>query len=218
MKSELANANIVVVANQFNVSLFNLLWFIKNDIFREEDVIASESIFIPVAVQIGTPNSHLLIVPERLQMMLKKPEQDQAPVESVIKIIQKLPETPYVALGMNVIWHLSFDDGNELGEFTRRNFTHPSHRLFSHFSDADARFGAYLSKNFDAFRLKLDIKPVMVGVGTTKAEKLQLSFNFNLDIANCQDKASSMKESLAKWPDIFAEAIDIVNLFDEQRQ
>ena len=216
MKSELANANIVVVANQFNVSIFNLLWFIKNEIVREEDVIAAESIFIPVAVQIGTANSHLLIVPERLQMTLKRPEQDQAPVEAVSKMIQKLPETPYIGLGMNVIWHLSFDDGNELGEFTRRNFTIPGQRLFSHFSDANARFGAYLSKNFDAFRLNLDVKPVIVDRGASKAEKLQLNFNFNLDIADCQDKAAFMRENLSKWSEIFSESKDIVHLFDEQ--
>ena len=216
MKSELANANIVVVANQFNVSIFNLLWFIKNEVLREEDVIATESIFLPVTVQIGTVSCHLFIVPERLQITLKNPEQDRTPVAALSKMISKLPETPYVALGMNVIWQLSFDDGNELGEFTRRNFVVPRHRLFSHFSDANARFGTYLSKNFDIFRLKLDIKPVTADGGTTKTEKLLLNFNFNLDVANCQDKAAAIRESLNKWPAIFGEAKNIVNLFDEQ--
>jgi hypothetical protein len=210
----LAMANVVIIANTFNVSIFSQLWFVKHEIFTENELASGESIFFPVVTQIGTSDCHLLIVPERLQLTLKSPETNSIPLSKVNKIVNLLPETPYVALGMNVSWELIFNENVDVGVFTRENFVVPNHRLSDHFSSEDARFGAYLSKDFDVFRLKLDIKPVISKDLTGNVEKVHLTFNFHLDLSSYEDKAQIIKNNLIKWDNIFSETENIVRIFN----
>jgi len=202
-------ANVVITANVFNVSIFSQLWLQRHEIFREEEFISRETMFLPQLVQVGTETCHMLVVPERLQMILKTPDNPDPILDRVRSIVNLLPQTPYTALGLNMIWFLSMNEDERITDFTRRNFSVPNHPLYNYFSVEDAKFGAYISKQFAYFRLRADIKPVRLPDGS---EKVQLSFNFNFDLPSVDNVAEVINESLTRWTEAFQETQTITDM------
>lgn len=206
----LAAANVVITANTFNLSIFNQLWLERHGIFTEGELTSAENVFLPVVVQVSAENCHLLIVPERLQMTLKTPDNPEPVLEKVRSIVHLLPETPYTAIGLNAIWNLSMDEGDSVSDFTRRNFAVPGHPLYDYFSDQDAKFGTYVSKPFGSFQLRGDIKPIIIV--PTGTEMVQLSFNYNLDLQPGGDNIGAITGALAQWADAFQETQTIMGM------
>jgi hypothetical protein len=102
--------------------------------------------------------------------------------ETIGRIVEMLPHTPYRALGLNFTWHLT-PDGGDVAALSRWLFFIPGRPLFRDFDAPDASFGAYLSRNLLGFRLKLDVKPVTVPPsGTEAAQRLQLLYTFHADL------------------------------------
>jgi hypothetical protein len=202
-------ANVVITANIFNMTIFNQIWLQRHEIFTEEELTSSpENVFMPLLVQVSTQNCHMLVVPERLQMTLHTPADPGTALGKVRTIVQLLPETPYTALGLNAIWHLSIGAGERINEFTRRNFAVPGHPLYDYFSIEDAKFGTYVSKSFRDFRLRGDFKPVIIPSG---ADMVQMNFNFNLDLSGRSDKAAAIQSGLNQWMDAFHETETIID-------
>jgi hypothetical protein len=146
-------------------------------------------------------------------MILKAAQANAAPLDKVRKIVEVLPETPYTALGLNIMWTLKMEGPEDLGEFTWRNFAVPHHPLYESFHSPDARFGTYLSSNFSGFRMKLEIKPVTIENVTLPTKAVSLNFNFHLDIGNVADKATIIKANLMKWTEAFSEAERVAQIF-----
>jgi hypothetical protein len=207
----LATANVVITANTFNMSIFNQLWLERNGIFTENELTSPDNAFVPVFVQVAGQTCHLLVVPERLQVTFKDPEDPEPVLDKVRNIVGLLPETPYTALGLNAMWFLSMDDGDTIPGFTRRNFAVPGRALFNYFrDDGDSKFGTYVSKSFGDFRLRGDFKPVTV-IGTDE-EKVQLSFNFNLDFLPGVDNVPAIRNALTRWTEAFQETKTIMDM------
>jgi hypothetical protein len=203
-------ANVVITANIYNLSIFNQLWLERHRIFTETELTSPENAFLPVVVQIETDACQLLVMPDRLQMTLKAPDDAGPALDKVCTIIRLLPETPYTALGLNAVWNLSVDEGDTVPDFTRRNFAVPHHPLYAYFEGQDARFGTYVSKSFREFRLRGDIKPVRVV--PTAAEMIQLSFNFNLDLHAGQDNVAVIIAGVERWMEAFRETQTIADM------
>lgn len=209
---KLVTANVVVAANTFNVSIFNLLWLTKNGVFTESEMLSDDCVFVPVAAQVGTPNCHLLVLAERLQLTLKVPQKDVTPLDKVKRIVELLPQTPYTAVGLNIVWDMVPGEDEDLGAVTRMLFAVPERPLYKQFMDANARFGAYMSKDFAGFRLKLDLKPAMVEPDTSRAEVVRLHFNFHLDVGGLVDKKEAVLAAVGKWSTAYAESDAIAGL------
>lgn len=193
------SGNVVIVAQSLNPSVFSELWLVRNGIL-EEGIRSAESFFSPVAARVTTADFELLVLPERLQFAPGRPTDDaqQLVHRTVGRIVELLPHTPYRAFGINFEWSASTEDQALFCASIRRMFVPEASEVHSHFSEPDARFGGYLSKDALGFRLRLDIKPISRERDGIKAEGLLYHFNFNLDL--CTDRpADEIQEGIGKW-------------------
>jgi hypothetical protein len=129
-------------------------------------------------------------------------------IDKLGKIVQKLPHTPYRALGLNFIWHLTPAD-KSIARLTRGLFFNADRALDRHFAVENAHYGGYLSKDVGNFRLKLDIKPIQVPVGDATEGRVQFAFNFHSDLK--EDAARQIEERLLHWDEVRQEAERILD-------
>ena len=201
-----AGSVAVIVANQFNPSILKQGWLMKVGVLGQDDIVEEGSIFSDKVVQLRSQYFHMLVLPGQLQFVpAVVPEQEQdLLLDKLGAIVRELPHTPYTALGLNFNWQLTPEDG-DMGRLTRELFTTPDRPLYQRFGGDNARFGAYLSKDFSSFRLKLDVKPV-----TVEEEKphhrLMFSFNFHSDV----DGPEQIVERLGHWNEVRQEAREIL--------
>lgn len=203
----------VLVANQFNLSIFNQIWLAKQGVLDAEGTVNSGSIFSDNVVQVLTPSFLLLVFLEQLQFAVSVPhEQQQSLVtEKLGQLVQAVPHVPYSALGLNFYWHL-IPEGEEVGQLTRRLFEVPQGGVFARFSDMNARFGAYMSRDFGEFRMKLDIKPVRATRRDTGVEEdqLQFGFNFHADLMPGDSAVPAILKCLSRWDEVRAEVTETI--------
>jgi len=212
MTIELAGANVVVAANQFNPTVFSQLWLVRNGLLAEEDF-GPGFLFSQAVVQLATPQFLLLVVPSQLQFTPSEQIQAQQGliIEKVGRIVERLPHTPYVAIGLNFVWHLR-DEHTRIEELSRDLFFKNDSDLYRRFDTQDARFGAYLSRNFLGCRLKLDVKPISLDEsGHDEMQRLQFAFNFHRDLGDGAEEASRrIQDMLGRWDEARAESMQIV--------
>ena len=212
----LLSANIVIIANNLNPSIFSQLWLVKEGIVDEKDF-AENCVFTPVAAQVFTPDFQLLVLPDRLQFGLTDESKDNSELikDKVTNIVQKLPHTPYIAIGANLHWKVAPDVPEQFIDFMRNLFMKPQTPLYNEFSGDDARLGSYMSKKIFGTRLKLEIKPVnpaQIKKNADTAEFLQFHFNYNLDLTygDSANKIDKIVGFLSKWDQMREESEKIV--------
>jgi hypothetical protein len=144
----------------------------------------------------------LLVAPERLQLTFLPADDTAADRAARLarEILEKLPHTPYAALGMN------FDYGVDLSEpalaqILRKWFVADQNPLAAHFQSDDARFGGYFSKDFEDMRLRLSLLPAIVTRGGERVGRLSFQFNFHRELStgNPQEAAQQAGQKLSSW-------------------
>jgi hypothetical protein len=213
MSLQLANANVVIVAHQFNPSVFSELWLVRNRLLQEEDREIG-CVFTDPLVNVRSREFNLLATPDQVQFAPRGPAEghQELILAKVGAIVELLPHVPYHAVGLNFVWQ--FDPAPEtVAGASRRLFFVPERRVFRQFDTEDAQFGTYLSKNSLGCRLKLDIKPVMVT--TIEENEMRVSpaitfgFNYHLDVVSEENPPMRIREMLAQWDVAKAEAEQI---------
>lgn len=205
-KRQLIESNLVIVANQFNLSVINSVWLLKKGIFSLDEL--QERSPLPIIVEARSNDFIFIIDPNRLQFWIPPNSSiaNELLSKKIAKLITELSEQPYVAAGFNFTYHVILENG-ELGKFTRALFCQPESKLFNDFNTADARFGGYFSKNIIGTRLRLEVKPINFQQGKESIEeRLQFAFNFNVTLSS-EEKETSILELLQKWD----EASNITN-------
>jgi hypothetical protein len=204
---------VVVAARQFNPSVITQLWLVRNGLLVDDDFLPG-CIFTDVIVQVRSRRFHMLIVPEQLQFVpAVPPEEEQGQiVDSLGRLVATLPHTPYTALGLNFAWHLRLGERN-VSQVTRELFFQRGIPLFANFDREDAHFGGYLSKDYLGFRLKLDVKPVIVQEEGRNENRVQFAFNFHADLT----VADQIEDRLLRWNEVRQEAERIIDAV-ERRQ
>jgi hypothetical protein len=210
-----AGSAVVVIAQQFNPTVVSQLWLVRHGLIGENDV-QEGSIFSDAFVQLASPQFNLLLLPNQLQFVpLESAGTQQALVLAKVgTIVRELPHTPFRGLGLNFNWHLTAPDA-DMNTLTREMFSVPERPLYQQFATADARFGAYLSKDYAGFRLKLDIKPVVVPLPEAGEHRLQFAFNFHCDIG--ENGSAQIESQLARWNDARDEAERIINAVEARQ-
>jgi hypothetical protein len=205
-----AGSVAVVVAHQFNPSIVRESWLLRHGIL-EEGNLQEGSIFTDMLVQVRSLQFHLFLIPDLMQFVPAVPadQQQQLIVNKVGAIIRTLPETPYRALGLNFNWHFTPDDG-DMPRLTRSLFCIPPDPLYRRFTAQDARFGAYLSKDFAGFRLTLSILPIQFPPNADE-HRLQFAFNFNFDLAE-GESAAQIVDRLGHWNEVRQESEEIIEV------
>jgi len=199
----------VIVAHRFNLTAANQYWLVKEGIVDEGDF-AEGTIFSDGVVQARTSKFHMLILPDQLQFV---PIVDYASEQEIVtgrlgKLVGKLPHVPYKGMGINFGWHLAPDDG-DTSRMTKSLFYNPDRSLFRSFNTNDARFGAYLSKDFNGFRLKLDVKPIVMHNEGGSSHRVRMGFNFHCDLGP-PNPADEIQSRLVAWNELRTEAERIV--------
>jgi hypothetical protein len=197
--AEIVKSNIVVVAENLNPSIFREMWLVKEGVFAENEI-KSGSLYSSVSVNVQTPDSDLLIIPERLQLTLKTDErQDEVIKKVLVTVVEALPHTPYKAIGFNFHWILETSGQREISEVSQDMFLSEKNPLRNIFATDDARVGVYLSKDELGMRLKLEVRPVKGVVENAGKEALRLNFNFDKLINSQENATGIVLETIDKW-------------------
>lgn len=207
----------VIVAQQFNAPIITQLWLVRNGILTDEEF-QEGSIFSDVFVQVRSNSFQMLVLPDQLQMVPTVPrDQEQVVlVQRLGRLVRELPHTPYKALGLNFAWHLTPADGN-IARLSREMFFVPDRTLQRSFADENAHYGGYLSKDFLGFRLKLEVKPVIVPlIGGQVESRLHFGFNYHFDLR--EDAARQIEERLQHWNEARQETERIVDSVEQRQQ
>lgn len=200
MRRELVGSSVVVVAQNFNPSVTSHLWLVRNGVVPEGDFLPG-CIFTDLLVQVRTRRFGLLFTPEQFQFVPALGEENPHALmqETIGRIAEMLPHTPYRALGLNFTWHLT-PERCDVATLSRRLFFTAGRPLFRDFDAPDASFGAYLSRDLLGFRLKLDVKPVTVPPSTiAAAQRLQLLYNFHTDFSEGEEAVAKLQQHLRRW-------------------
>lgn len=194
---ELKDCTVVIVANDFNVTIMNNIWLYKNKIFSEEDL--NNSINLPIQVEVRAENYALNVVPNKLQFSVN-PQYEQAKdviLSKVGEIVKLLPYTPFSAAGLNFTYFIS-PDKNDIHGLTKSLFGNPTTKLFEGLDDQNIRFGGYFNQDLMGTRFRLDAKPITIKSKDHKEEKIQFAYNFNVNLGT-EDAVDKIFELLDKW-------------------
>ncbi len=208
---------IVVVAQQFNPPTVTQLWLVRHNVLGDDDFLEG-SIFSDVVVQVRSRLFQMLVLPEQLQMVPTVPREEEQEMlaQRLGRIVRELSHTPYKGLGINFGWHLIPADGN-IARLTREMFFVPDRPLQRNFADENANYGGYFSKDFNGFRMKLDIKPLIVTLAEGRVEnRLQFGFNYHFDLR--EDPARQIEERLHHWNEVRQETERIIDSIEPRQQ
>ena len=204
----LENLSIVIIAKDFNVSIFKPFWLIKNNIFHEEEL-QGNIVITPPAVQIPAQDFQFTVLPDRLQMVIpRRYPNAEADIARIVKqTVKTLPHTPYTAVGLNFNYLVAPKSEDAFSAWNRSLFASPLASKLQLPKDENARFGSYVSFDVLGTRLKIDIRPVKAAPNIENLCKfwhvgqdlIRINFNFHSDVANMASPADSVLDKLGKW-------------------
>ena len=177
----LKGANIVVLANKHNPTIASKEWATQKGIITEE---IKNFTHTPVFSLIETENFIFVVDPDRLQISVKKTlSQNLGELPNIVKrYIEQLPETPYLAIGLNFIYHLNLEKGLE-------GFFSPNTDKFKKIFSEPYQIGGTIRFKFENFLVRLNIQP------TKENNKFIGDFNFHCDT----EKLEEMKKILGMY-------------------
>lgn len=183
---ESSQVNAVLVAESFNLNIFQPLWLIDNEIITRTEIESGTSFNTPVAVSISTDTFDLLIIPERIQLSLKNDEDNAKDnIKRIIGgIVNKLPHTPYSAIGLNFNYTLTSNNQDSFVRKTKELFMTDTNPLASEFNTDDVRVGIYASKDIFGSRLRVDVKPI---INKDRNEAVQVNCNIHRNVTSATE-------------------------------
>jgi cellulase/cellobiase CelA1 len=214
MGIQIENQNVVIIARNFNPTIFSQLWLVKEGIISESDFIPP-LVFSPFAVDFRTNQFHLLVVPDRIQLTFSQPKSENQNVLYNIlgKIIKTLPHTPYVAIGFNNNFIFTPEDQSDYAIKLKNTLIADNNPLYPNFLSDDSRFGFYCSKNYLEMRLRLDVKPRQItSQQGMKTESITFDFNYHYDLCEA-NKVKEIESFLEKWTQTEELSKEIVSQF-----
>ena len=211
-RTRLTTATAVVVANFFNVSIFQPLWIIKNGILREDEFTPNMLVSPGVSV-FATEKFELMVLAERIQMRFHS--KGYATAEDELKrviggIIRVLPHTPYTAMGFNLDFRISEPTNISFAKWNRQLFVAEASSRITDPTDDAARFGCYVSFNALGGRMKINMLPVHEqqvantpsGITSSETDSVNAAFNFHTDVVQ-PASTDVMMQTLDRWDDTF---------------
>ena len=208
----LIGLNIVLVSCNINTSLFSQYWFIKKEIIKEDEFLP-DSMFIPGLSNVSTNDFQITILPDKIQFALKSDsleEGERCVREKFNKFIDAMENVSINAIGLNFLWRVE-DTAISINQFGKELFC-KDNAIGNYFSEDNARYGAYYSKNCDELtRLKLDIKPIHSMENGNMLEYQLASFNYHSDV-NPEQMKEHLKGQMDKWSAFLNNSQEIVCL------
>lgn len=198
-KSLIANG-FVVINNGLDLNGLNSYWLVKNEIISEEDL-RGNHIFTSNFIQLSLNKFSLTLNNNSVILSINNNYNEQDYIEGVNKLIfllTKLKNTFNLSCGINFNWILNDLNGGEYFEISKKLFFVNDNPLYKEFENNRPCFGAYMSKDFEDSRLKLDIKPVHSNLDGINEGTLHFNFNFHKDLVD-STSIDELEAYLKKW-------------------
>lgn len=213
MKKQLAGRNIVFVGN-FQPIKFDKFFFVKNEIFQEDEI-TDFSIFSPEISQVIGKNINVVVLSQQIHIIPINNDKDR--LIEVAKLLITTVRGAISALGVNFDWHLQSEQGLE--KFSKEAFCKTENLMFTNFFDTpDSIFGSYVSKDFMGGRLKLEIKPQLVRQELETQKKIlavymNYGFNFHFETDNLTE-IENLVQALDDYDKLFSESNKIMAIYE----
>jgi len=211
---ELFNQNLIVAATNFNVTLITQVWLRDNGVVLDSEF-TGPMLFTPGLVQLETELFRFLATPNQIQVEPKCSDDRTQQIfsERIGRFVSLLPHTPYVATGINFVWHYKPVDGRTIQQVSKQAFFRADAPFAHLFDSEDAKFGAYFSKDeFGIFRLRLTIGPIEMQFPDrpTMEERIQFAFNYH-----CESRtADRIIDAIGHWDEVRTESQRIVEVIE----
>lgn len=213
MESELTSVNVIVLANNHNPAISTKDWLIKKKIFSQDEV--REFLNTPVISVFDGKNFFFQVDEKKLQLDVKQVKRFEIKdLSNKIKMyIDSLPETPYSAIGFNLLrtYQPSTSEEKIINQI-KNDFCKDIEKIGKKLGDKEFLYGNTFIINYDNIRITIQIKP---NIGK---ESFVLSFNFHRGISeNEKDtKIDIIKNFLNQLNNYFNKANEIASsLFSE---
>lgn len=212
---ENAFAGIVIVAQSFNPTIFTETWLDKNDVISA-DSLDGERSFTQGAAQFQSKDISVLVVPAKMEISFRIHEVSgdlEIPRKIPRRTIELLPHTPFSAIGLNFDFFVLQPQNQDFLTYNRALLGTGEYPLLKEFSETDAKFGRYFSKDYDEARLRLDIKPVKK-IGPENIDLIKFNFNFHYDLNRFDllERSAKAIYFLDKWVSLRAYSEKLVNI------
>jgi hypothetical protein len=186
---DLDQASIVILARNYNPSIVSKEWLLSKGIITESLV---NFVHVPAFSMVEGELVQLVLDENRLQLILKQPNRDNLHVltECASRFVASLPETPYIAVGLNFRLTVPSSRLNLGVLLAPRSRT--LRKLFGH----DYEVGGRIEFKYNSFRVRVDI-PVEGPPG----EFALIAFNFHADVkgsSEALERISQHRLALAK--------------------
>ncbi len=215
MQQELKTKNIVL-AGFFDPSAFDKLFFVKNEILNEDQILAG-SIFDGNSVQLIGISFHILVLSNQVIITDLKPNENTPIDKTILSIISAGKISKVIALGINFHWFLE-DKSKSLEQFSKDLFYNDKIKILADFfKSANSAFGVYASTDFMNARMKLDVKPnTITEINQTgnvlNKQVLNFAFNFHFEIKNPSDN-SEMLQYISEYNSYKQETEKIMSIY-----
>lgn len=211
MEISLTVKNIVLIG-EFQPSKFDKYYFLKNNIFNENEI-SEQSIFTSDFALVVARGFNLTIVTNQIVLTENELKVDETMVELMDKIVSTSNFTAS-GFGVNLHWYLF--SGEKTSEIAKKHFYNEKSEINSFFKGDDISYGSYLSKDFGNSRLKLDIKPATVMKIDSEIEQriISFAFNFHTDLKN-ENFKDDIKKSLSEVEEYIKETRKIISIYEQ---
>jgi hypothetical protein len=211
---ESLNAGVVLTAEVFNPSIFTQVWLADQGI-ANRDEFQGASISTAEVSQHILSNVQILVVPPKIEVGYRADDEEAAEraAKVVVAVAQRLPHTPYKAIGVNFAYSVTLAAPDQFPSFNRELFLPSESALAEFFSGEDARFGGYFSSDFLGARLKLDVKPLKKADDSLHQESLLFAFNFHseLGLLPQKERVEAVERQATSWRECFHKAQEVLN-------
>jgi hypothetical protein len=198
MALELTQQTIVILANQFNPSIFREAWLERTGVFNQGEL-TGNVVYTPMFCQV-LGDVTFLVVNDRAQFMTSRTDGGRMAERSMV-IVDELPQTLYSAIGVNFIWTF-VPDGRSVADVSARLFLSPVYQLF----DAATIFGLDGRSVSGAATLHTTITP--------SQDKFDIKFNYHFELSQ-NNTVDDARAALTSWNDKSCESADLIHrIFD----
>ena len=190
------NANIVILASNYNPSIVSKEWLYQKVIFTEP---VSNFVHTPILALVENENFGFVVDEQRLQIVIKRVTQDNLTKSNAMarKFVDILPETPYKAVGLNYRYTVTEES------FSLRGLLSPKSAKLKAIFSPDYQLGAMMVFSFEKFVVNFTAAPSL-----TKEQPIRVAFNFHANVANIDEvraRIASQATTLQKTESIIQE-------------
>lgn len=211
---ENAFSGIVITAQTFNPSIFTETWLDKNGIISAQDLVGVK-LSSPEMSRFETSEVQIQVTLPKMMITFRIQEGSpnfELPLRIATRTVELLPQTPYIALGLNFDFFTHQPEGQDFTSYNQALFGKDEYSLVNDFSSGNVKYGRYFSKDYNEGRLKLDIKPVTKT--SDNRDLLKFGFNFHYEVSKMDLSARSdkLKELISTYDSLFEYALNLVEL------